>query len=203
MTDHDTVVFIIDDDEAVRDSLELLLRSEAIPTRCFASANEFIEHFDGQVQGCLLLDIRMPGMTGLQLRDWLDKRDAKLPIIFITGHGDVPMAVEAMRRGAIDFIQKPFNDEELLERVREALEDAADELADQQRTKRFAERYGQLTPREQEVMSQVVAGLANKVIALNLDISQRTVEIHRGRVMHKMGVRSVAELVRVAALLDR
>ena len=196
-------VYIVDDDEAVRDSLSLLMESELIPARCYESAQAFVEEFDGGNTGCLLLDIRMPGMSGLELRDWLNERGAKLPIIFITGHGDVPMAVDAMKRGAVDFIQKPFKDEELLERVREAMDSSEKQRETQAKIDRWRQRLDSLTPREREVMTQVVAGLPNKVIAQDLEISQRTVEIHRARVMHKMQVRSIAELVRVAAMLDR
>lgn len=202
MTEANGTVFVVDDDEAVRDALSLLLESESLPCRCFASADEFLAAYEPGSAGCLLLDIRMPGKSGLELRDWLDEQGARLPIIFITGHGDVPMAVDAMRRGAIDFIQKPFNDEDLLKRVRQALASAADEHAERAEIDRVRENYDKLTPREREVMAQVVSGSVNKVIALDLDISQRTVEIHRARVMHKMGVRSVAELVRLAAMLD-
>ena len=196
-------VYIVDDDEAVRDSLSLLMESESIPARCYESAQAFVEEFDGGNTGCLLLDIRMPGMSGLELRDWLNDHGAKLPIIFITGHGDVPMAVDAMKRGAVDFIQKPFKDEELLERVREAMDSSEKQRETQAKIDRWRQRLDSLTPREREVMTQVVAGLPNKVIAQDLEISQRTVEIHRARVMHKMQVRSIAELVRVAAMLDR
>lgn len=195
-------VFVVDDDEAVRDSLSLLLESESLPSRCFASAQEFVDNWDPAQRGCLLLDVRMPGMSGLELRDWLETVGATLPVIFITGHGDVPMAVEAIKRGAVDFIQKPFNDEELLHRLRQALASEAGEQAERERRDALRRRFETLTPREREVMSLVVGGQVNKVIAQDLEISQRTVEIHRARVMHKMKARSVAALVRMAALLD-
>lgn len=203
MNESPPTVFIVDDDEAVRDSLSLLMESESLPATCFSSADEFLAAYDDNQPGCLLLDIRMPGMTGLQLRDWLEEHGATLPILFITGHGDVPMAVEAMKRGAIDFIQKPFSDEELLNRVRQALESEADERAAREQRDSVRARLEKLTPREREVMSQIVLGRVNKVIAQELGISQRTVEIHRARVMHKMRARSIAELVRLAGLLDK
>ena len=184
-------------------SLSLLMESESIPSRSYESAQAFVEAFDSGKEGCLLLDIRMPGMSGLELRDWLNERGAQLPIIFITGHGDVPMAVDAMKRGAVDFIQKPFRDEELLERVRQAMDSSAQQRESQAQINTWKQRLDSLTPREREVMTQVVSGLPNKVIAQDLAISQRTVEIHRARVMHKMKVRSIAELVRVAAMLDK
>ncbi len=203
MAESKAKVYIVDDDEAVRDSLSLLMESESIPSCCYESAQAFVDEFDGGKDGCLLLDVRMPGMSGLELLDWLHEHGAQLPIIFITGHGDVPMAVDAMKRGAVDFIQKPFNDKDVLQRVHEAMDSSEKTRASRARLDNWRQRLESLTPREREVMTHVVAGRPNKVIALDLAISQRTVEIHRARVMHKMRVRSIAELVRVAALLDR
>jgi len=196
MTDQIRTVFVVDDDDAVRESLSMLLRSIGLPVASYSSATEFLaEYQDGP--GCLVLDIRMPGMSGLELQRNLNDRHAILPIIFITGHGDVPMAVEAMQAGAADFLQKPFLDQELLDRIHRALErDQANRklLLDRDR---IIERLQRLTPREREVIDLLAQGKANKVIAADLGVSQRTVEIHRARVMEKMGAASLAHLVRM------
>jgi FixJ family two-component response regulator len=165
--------------------------------QAYASAQEFLEGFDARRSGCLVLDIRMPGMSGLELQEELNTRGAMLPIIFITGHGDVPMAVEAMQRGAMDFLQKPFRDQELVDRINKALEKdrAGRELLGNR--ERIRASIAGLTPREREVMSLVAQGKANKVIAADLELSQRTVEIHRAHVMEKMGANSLAHLVRM------
>jgi two-component system response regulator FixJ len=195
-------VFIVDDDDAVRDSLRLLFKTVDIEAIGFESGDEFLHAFDNDWQGCIVLDIRMPGTSGLEVQKILKERGCSQPIIFITGHGDVPMAVEAMQLGAFDFVQKPFRDQELMDRVGQALSQnqAHQEEAGQKRL--AAERYATLTPREAEVMGCVVKGLANKVVAMDLDVSQRTIEIHRARIMEKMKVRSLAELVRMAMLLE-
>jgi two-component system response regulator FixJ len=190
-------VFVVDDDEAVRNSLRLLLKTVGHPAEFFASGNDYLAAFDATRQGCLVLDIRMPGMSGLDLQRHLNERGSLLPIIFITGHGDVPMAVEAMQHGAMDFIQKPFRDQDLLDRIHRALEKDRDARALMTSRDRIRERIDSLTPRECQVMHLVVAGKANKVIAGDLDLSQRTVEIHRARVMEKMGANSLAQLVRM------
>jgi FixJ family two-component response regulator len=195
-------VFIVDDDAAVRDSLGLLLRSMGLPVETFESARAFLDAGRDSRQGCLVLDIRMPGMSGLELQLELVARHSLLPIIFITGHGDVPMAVEAMQAGAVDFIQKPFRDQDLLDRINQALEkDALGRrmLAERAQIRR---RLETLTPREREVLAMIVAGKANKVIAGDLNLSQRTVEIHRARVMEKMGAHSLAHLVRMAMQVE-
>jgi two-component system response regulator FixJ len=196
--DPDTpLVYVVDDDDALRDALGLLLSSVGLASKGCASALEFLETYDPGQHACLLADIRMPGMSGLDLQEELLQRGAHIPLIFITGHGDVPMAVEAMKRGAVDFLQKPFRDQDLLDRISEALAaDAQRRQADRSSAK-VQQRLSNLTPREAEVMQRVVAGQANKVIALDLGVSQRTVEIHRARVMQKMGTRSLAELVRL------
>lgn len=196
MTDQIRTVFVVDDDDAVRESLSMLLHSLGLPVASYSSATEFFaEYQDGP--GCLVLDIRMPGMSGLELQRNLNDRHAILPIIFITGHGDVPMAVEAMQAGAADFLQKPFLDQDLLDRIHRALErDLANRklLLDRDR---IIERLQRLTPREREVIDLLARGKANKVIAADLGVSQRTVEIHRARVMEKMGAASLAHLVRM------
>jgi len=190
------LVYVVDDDEAVRDSLMLLLRAVGQPGQAYASATEFLESYNPEQHGCLVADIRMPGMSGLDLQKELIRQGAPIPVIFITGHGDVPMAVDAMKSGALDFIEKPFRDQDLLDKVHQAL--SWDKARHEENLQGLAirERLATLTPRETEVMERVVQGQANKVIAMDLGVSQRTVEIHRARVMEKMAVRSVANLVR-------
>ena len=192
-----TTVFVVDDDEAVRTSLKLLLRSVGLPVETCVSAQEFLDRFDAERPGCLVLDIRMPGMSGLELQERLNAMHAMIPVVFITGHGDVPMAVEAMQHGAVDFIQKPFRDQDLLDRINQALEKDRDNRAGLRERDNIRARIADLTPREKEVMDLVTAGKANKIIAGDLDVSQRTVEIHRARVMEKMGASSLAHLVRM------
>lgn len=196
-------VFIVDDDEGVRTSLGILLDSVGYRAVGFASAREFLERYDPDQPGCLLLDIRMPEMTGMELQRELAARAIFLPVIFITGHGDVAMAVEAMKSGAFDFLQKPFGHKDLLERIGRALEADASARQALARKEELAHRHATLTPREKEVMAMIVAGQANKVIAQDLNLSERTVEIHRARVMDKMGTRSLAHLVRMALEMQR
>lgn len=190
-------VFIVDDDDAVRESLEFLMKSINQPAESFSSAQAFLEAFNPDKPGCLLLDIRMPGMSGLELQEKLKAMDAGIPIIFITGHGDVPMAVKAIQEGAADFIQKPFRDQELIDRIREVLAEDVGVRNERLHRHEILERMGTLTEREKEVMEQVVAGKANKVVAIDLNVSQRTVEIHRANVMEKMKAKSLAQLVRL------
>jgi two-component system response regulator FixJ len=195
-------VFIVDDDAAVRDALKFLLRSVGHPVETFASAQDFLDAYRDDRPGCMVLDIRMPGMSGLELQEKLVERRSILPIIFITGHGDVPMAVEAMQAGAMDFIQKPFRDQDLLDRINQALDKDAAMRRSIKELNSIRERLASLTPREREVMDLVVHGKANKVIAGDLDLSQRTVEIHRARVMEKMQASSLAHLVRMVIEID-
>jgi FixJ family two-component response regulator len=197
MTPPDPVVFIVDDDDAVRAALRLLMRSAGLQARGFASADEFLAGYDARQPGCLVLDVRMPGMSGLELQQELNKRGATIPVIFITGHGDVPMAVEAMQHGAADFLQKPFGDQDLLDRVKKALASDAGARASMAVLAVTRQRLQSLTPREVQVMRLVTRGKANKVIGAELGVSQRTVEIHRAHVMEKMQARSLAELVRM------
>mgnify|MGYP001248650373 FL=1 len=196
-------VFVVDDDQAVRDSLGLLLRSMGQKARLFDSAQAFLDDYDPNMAGCIVLDIRMPGMSGMELQQKLKTMHCTVPIIFVTGHGDVPMAVEAMHHGAFDFIQKPFRDQELLDRINQALTWDQEHRSDEDYRRGVLERFQSLTPREREVMDCVVRGLANKVIAMDLSLSQRTVEIHRARVMEKMNARSLADLVRMSLLVSR
>ena len=190
-------VFIVDDDAAIRFAMQALMDSVNLNHEIYASADDFLEKAGEQRPGCLVLDIRMPGLGGLELQEELIKRGNTLPIIFITGHGDVPMAVEAMQKGAVDFIQKPFRDQELLDRIREALATDEERREEQQHHAEVAGRLERLTNREREVFDLVVTGKPNKVIAFELGVSQRTVEIHRARVMEKMQARSLADLVKM------
>ena len=195
MNQEDPLVYVIDDDEAVRDSLALLLKAVGLMAKVFNSAAEFLESYDPAQHGCLIADIRMPGMSGLDLQNELNRRSAPVPLIFITAHGDVPMAVDAMKAGALDFIEKPFRDQDLLDRVHQALGWDKEQRTDNLEQLAIRKRLTTLTPRETEVMECVVQGKANKVIAMDLGVSERTVEIHRARVMEKMVVRSLAKLV--------
>lgn len=197
MTGEKPTVFIVDDEEAVGDSIAMLLRSVGLTTRRYTDARRFLEEYRPEQPGCLLLDVRMPKLSGLEVQQELVRRHVTLPVIFITGHGDVPMAVEAMRAGAIDFIQKPFNDDELIRRVQKALEEDASEREVLNRRAEIERRWAELTPREREIARRIADGQANKVVAAELDISARTVELHRARILQKMGVRSVAQLVRM------
>ena len=197
MTDGVPTVFVVDDDPGVGDSIRLLLRSVGLPSKIYLSANEFLAAYNHEQPGCLVLDVRMPGMSGLDLQARLQEMDSALPIIFVTAHGDVPMAVNAVKAGAVDFIQKPFRDQELLDKIQEAMEADARIRAQRMDLAEIRGRLETLTPRETEVLGLVVAGKPNKNIARTLGISQRTVEIHRARVMEKMQVRSVSLLVQL------
>jgi two-component system, LuxR family, response regulator FixJ len=197
MTDSQQIVYVVEDDEAVRDSLEMMLVSMEYKVETFPTANAFLDEYNESMAGCIVLDIRMPGMDGMELQKALNSKNSILPIIFVTGHGDVPMAVEAMQQGAIDFIQKPYREQELLEKIKSALELDAEQQSSLIEKKEIQHKLEELTPREQEIMDMMIDGHANKVIAIDLGISQRTVEIHRSRVMHKMGTHSLAHLVRM------
>ena len=194
-------VFVVDDDEAMRHSLRWLIESVGLQVECHDSAESFLDSYYPGRSGCLLLDVRMPGMSGLELQEYLRRNEINIPVIVITGHGDVPMSVRAMKEGAIDFIEKPFNDELLLDAIRNALA-----LDEQQREKQalraeLAARMALLTPREHEVMEMVTAGRSNKEIAAELGVSAKTVEAHRAKVMDKMQAGSLAELVRMSMLV--
>ena len=190
-------VFIIDDDDAVRDAMSMLLDADSIAHTCFENAGEFFEAYDGSQRGCLVLDIRMPGMTGLELQAKLKQIGATLPSIFMTGHGDVPMAVEAMRQGAIDFMRKPISETDLLERIQQALQQESG-LRDQiENLEKKHALLASLTQRELQIFRHVAEGLANKAIAIDFGISERTVEVHRSQVMKKLGVKTLAQLVRL------
>ena len=191
-------VHIVDDDDAVRQALLLLMKSENIPAKAYASAEEFLEQGAEKEPGCLLLDVRMPGMNGLQLLELLKEKHISIPVIFITGHGDVVMAVQAMKLGASDFIEKPFDNESLLRRVRNCLQECITLNCTQELEHEMERKISSLTKREREVMELLVAGKQNKVIARDLGISPRTVELHRAKVMEKLQVRSLSEIVRIA-----
>lgn len=193
-------VFVVDDDPAMLDSVSLLLESAGLPTECYACPREFLQAYRPHRPGCLVLDVRMPEMSGLELQETLAARGFNIPIIFITGHGDVPMSVKAMKSGAVDFLEKPFDDETLVFCVREALEKDARARRIEAYNAAVAVRFSRLTEREQEVMSLVVAGRSNKEIAQKLDCSHRTVEVHRARLMAKMEAHTLPELVSIAAI---
>ena len=195
---NEPTVFIVDDDAMIRMAMQALMDSVDLRHEILPSADEFLaRHGDQQTPGCLVLDIRMPGLGGLELQDALLERGNEIPIVFITGHGDVPMAVEAMQKGAVDFIQKPFRDQELLDRIHLALRTDEERRAEAHRIDEVQTLIDRLTQREHEVFDLVVTGKPNKVIAYELGVSQRTVEIHRARVMEKMRARSLADLVRM------
>ncbi|SKA12111.1 response regulator FixJ [Consotaella salsifontis] len=198
----ESTVYVIDDDQGVRHSLSFLLETADFDVRTFDSASAFVADLDALEPGCVITDIRMPGMSGLDLLHHLGNLPVPLPVIVITGHGDVPLAVEAMKSGAIDFLEKPFNDEQLLRAVRTALERSDAERQREEERREVEERMGQLTSREAQVLQGLVAGHANKRIAFDLDISPRTVEIYRANVMTKMNAASLSDLVRMSLLVD-
>ncbi|HAC80778.1 MAG: response regulator transcription factor [Candidatus Binatia bacterium] len=194
-------VYVVDDDPAMRDSLKWLLESVDFQVHVFESATSFLEEYGGQRPACLVLDVRMPGMSGLDLQDELVRRGITIPMIMISAHGDVPVAVRALKTGAIDFIEKPFSDQLLLDRVRQALHNDQQASETDEVKETIRARKASLTPREKEVMELVVAGNPNKSVASHLGLSQKTVEIHRARVMSKMSAGSLAELVRDCLML--
>ena len=192
----DATVFIVDDDPSVRKSLLRLIRCAGWQGEAFASAQDFLAQAALARAGCVVLDVRMPGMTGPELRDLMAAQEISLPVIFLTGHGDIPTGVDAMKKGAVDFLQKPVDDDVLLQAIQQALERHAAAQVHRQELQRIQACLLSLTPREREVMEYVIGGWLNKQIAAELAISEKTVKIHRGCVMHKLGVHSVAELVR-------
>jgi two-component system response regulator FixJ len=202
MTESTPCIYLVEDDDAVRDSLQMVLESVGHRVEAFANADRFMTAYTPELAGCLVLDIRMPGMNGMELQRKLNELNSILPIIFVTGHGDVPMAVEAMQQGAVDFVQKPYREQELLDKITQALaldEKNRDSLLQRQS---ILQRMQELTPRELDVMKLMVEGKANKVIAIDLEISQRTVEIHRARVMDKLSANSLAHLVRMYMVVE-
>ncbi|MFH1221358.1 MAG: response regulator transcription factor [Candidatus Eisenbacteria bacterium] len=201
MSHGEPIVFVVDDDPSVRKSLRRLLAASGLRVEVFGSAHEFLEKDRGTAFGCLVLDVRLPGLNGLELQQTLAKRDCYLPIVFITGHGNIPMSVQAMKAGAVDFLTKPFSPQKLVTAVELGLEKSRQELARRSEITRLRERLSTLSPRESEVLLHVAAGKLNKQIAADLGIAEKTVKVHRGRVMHKLKVQSVAELVRLVEKL--
>lgn len=196
------MVFVIDDDAAVRQSLQWLIESVNLPVLTFSSAQEFLDRRDRDRPGCVLLDVRMPGMSGLELQDRLTKEGCSLPIIFITGHGDIPMAVRTIKAGASDFIEKPFSDQDLLDRLHRAMERSTFRFQQQREISRLQTRLKKLTPREWEVLDLIRQGNANKSIASRLELSEKTVEAHRTNLNRKLGATCVADLVRMAVMAE-
>lgn len=200
--DMDPEILIVDDDSSMRRALERLVRSMGYRTRSFATAQDFLcADLPSGTMGCLVLDVQMPGMSGIDLQEELRRRDLPIPIVFITGHGTVPMSVQAMKHGAVDFLEKPFDEHELVKAVSRAMEKGRQALALRLELRELRERYGRLTPREQEVLALVVSGMLNKQIASELGASEKTIKVHRGRVMEKMQAGSLADLVRMAGKL--
>jgi two-component system response regulator DctR len=193
----EATVHVVDDDDAIRDALSWLLRSRGVAARCWPSAEAFLADYSDAMRGCLVLDVRMDGMSGVELFDRLLSRGSRLPVIFLTGHGDVPLAVAALKKGALDFVEKPFNDNDLVDRIVAAVRHDAS-LREQAETEAsVAAKLAELTPRERQVMERVLAGDYNKTIADALGIAVRTVEVHRARIFEKMGVRSAVELAQL------
>ena len=198
MTSSDAVVFVVDDDPSVRSALKRLIKSVGLKVTTFTSAQEFLDHDHPDTPSCLVLDIRMPGLSGLELQDQMAALGLNMPIIFITGHGSVPISVRAMKEGAVDFLEKPFDDQTLLDAIHQAIEKDKQVKREQTELREIKQRVASLTPREYEVFSLVITGMLNKQIAFELGTSEKTIKVHRARVMQKMHAESLANLVRLA-----
>ena len=194
----ETTVYVVDDDQMVRESLEWLLQSVKLPVKLYEQGQDFLDHYQPGSPGCVVLDVRMPGINGMDLHRMLRERDPDVPVIIVTGHADVPMAIRAMKAGAFDFIEKPYNDQHMLERVQAAIAQHQDLWREREESVGLRQRFDELTPREDQVMRAVLRGHPNKRIAVDLGISIKTVELHRNHVMSKLGVRTATELVRLA-----
>ena len=195
------IVFVIDDDGSIRAAISSLIRSVGLRVEVFASVSEFLAHKRSSTTSCLILDVRLPGISGLEFQSELAKADAEIPIIFITGHGDIPMTVKAMKAGAVEFLTKPFRDQDLLDAIQVALERARVKEEKDRAVSELKRNFSTLTPREQEVMAWVAGGLLNKQVAAEIGVTEITVKVHRGSVMRKMAAKSFADLVRMADLL--
>ena len=195
---NEPTVFIVDDDQAVVRSLRWLIESVKLRVETYASAQSFIDDYDSAMSGCLVLDVRMPGMSGIELQERLAAQRIRIPIIFITGHGDVQMAVRAVQAGAFDFVEKPFNDQDLLDRIQRAIAHDAGQRGKAEQRSQLKALFAGLTPREREVLDLVVEGLSNKAVANALGLSAKTVEVHRAKVMEKLHARSISDLVKLA-----
>ena len=202
MTAFEASVFVVDDDPLIRDALEQLIKSVGLKASTFSSAQEFLENDFPDEPCCLILDIRMPGLSGLDLQDELAKKGLTIPVVFITGHGTVPMSVRAMKAGAVDFLQKPFEDQELIDAIHNAIEQNRQTRMEQAKIREIKRRIESLTPREYEVLLLVTAGMLNKQIAYDLKLSENTVKTHRAQIMQKMKAESIADLVRLTEMVD-
>ena len=198
----DSVVYVVDDDVSSRQSLEFLIKASGYTVRAFSSSKEFLASPRPEIPACLVLDVRMPGLTGLEFQDELARRNVRIPIIFMTGHGDIPMSVQAMKAGAVEFLTKPFSEDSMLKAITLAID--RDRLAHRERLEmaELQRRHARLTPREREVMARVVTGLLNKQVAAELGASEKTIKAHRAKVMQKMEAASLADLVRMSEKLD-
>jgi len=198
MTESEPIVFVIDDDASVRDALRSLIRSVGLQVELFSSGQEFLKRKRPDMPSCIILDVRLPGISGLDFQCRLAADNLNIPIIFVTGHGDIPMSVRAMKQGAVEFLTKPFRDQDLLDAIQLALERDQTRLQEEAKTAKLQERFESLTPREREVLPLVVAGLPNKHVAAEIGTSETTVKVHRSQLMRKMGAESLADLVRMA-----
>jgi two-component system response regulator FixJ len=201
MDKSEPVVYVVDDEEQIRQSLRVLLETLGLGVQAYGNAEEFLNHYNPDQHGCLVLDVRMPGMSGIELQSRLSSAEVRIPVIMITGHGDIPMAVEAIKMGAVDFIEKPFREQALLESVQKGIKLDAERRQQQSEQKKFKEAFSKLTARERQIVRELAQGKLNKVIAYELGISQKTVDFHRANIFGKLGIESVVELLRLSQQL--